>query len=148
MSFRTDLLAVVDGVRAISGPTGVDIRTHQLTIRTRTWSGTYVKEGVPVDADLVLPARYPVRNITGQEVEASGGRYLLDDVLVNHITPSNGAGVGFTPSDLRPPITAENVETIYLLDGPYGGEFKLHDANFLRPFSYSLILRRALEARP
>lgn len=146
MSFRTDLLATVDAARAISGPAGLDIRTNQLTIRTITWSGKYARDGV-IDStqDTVLPAYYPIRFIRGEEIEASGGQYTLNDVLVNHITPSNGLGVGFTPEQLNPPKATDNVETIYVITGPMGGNYALVDCRTHRPFTYQLVLRRMLE---
>lgn len=143
MSFRLALLPIIDAARELSHSV-VDIRTHQLTIRTRTWAGPMIGDGTSIDVDFVLPARYPVRMVSGQEVAGSGGRYTLDDVLVNHITPSDGNGVGFTATDLEPLVTAPNVETIYVLAGPDGGEFSLKDGRFLRPFTYALVLTRRL----
>ena len=144
MSFRTNLLAVVEAARAISGPAGVDIRTNQLTVRTRVWSGNYVREGVFEDSDLVLPAHYPIRRVSGQDIEGSGGTYDLDTVLVNHITPFNGVNVGYTPAQLDPPKRDDRTEVIYVITGPEGGEYELVEARFHRPFSYQLVLRRKL----
>lgn len=108
------------------------------------WSGTYLNEGTPTDTDLVLPAHYPIRFVSGDEVEASGGQYSLDDVIVNHITPFDLVGVGYTPAQLKPPVTTDNTETIYVITGPMGGIYGLRDARFHRPFSYQLVLRRKL----
>lgn len=144
MSLRLSLLAAAENARALSD-TLAGIRTHQLTIRTRVWSGSYVKDGVYEDTDLVLPAHYPVRYVSGQEVEASGGTYELRDVLVNHITPFDGDSVGYTPEQLRPTVEDDRTEIIYILSGPDGGEYSLVDGRFLRPFTYSLVLRRRLQ---
>lgn len=142
MSFRTSLLASIDRIRSISGPTGLDIRTNQLTIRTRTWSGSVLQEGTATDVDLVLPARYPIRLIKEAEIPASGGEYEAGDITVNHITPSNGAGVGYTPAQLNPDVTEDNVEVRYIITGSHAGEYKLLDCQTFRPFSYKLVLRR------
>ncbi len=81
-SLRVRLLALADRARSLSGPGGVDIRTHQLTIRVRTWSGEIVREGTYTDSDLVLPQYYPIKHISQSEVEGSGGSYEVGDVLV------------------------------------------------------------------
>lgn len=142
MSFRTALLAVADKFRAVSGPALFDIRTNQLTIRKRVWSGSYIADGVATDTDLVLPAQYPIRHVTGADVASSGGHYTLTDLLVNHITPYNGVGVGYTPTQLVPDITDDRTQLIYVITGPDAGEYDLVEAKFSRPFSYQLILRR------
>lgn len=143
MSLRTALLSIAEAARSISGPTGVDIRTNQLTIRTRTWSGGRVRLGTPTDSDLVLPAHYPIREVNSQELNSSGGRYEIGDIKVAHITPSDGAGVGYTPAQLKPAVTANNVEVIYIINGPSAGEYGIVELNTMRPFSYTLILRRS-----
>ncbi len=144
MSFRTSLMASIEAARALTGPAGYDIRTHQLTIRTRTWSGEYRGQGTPTDSDLVLPAHYPVRRVSGSDTETSGGRYKVDDVIVRHITPSDGAGTGYTPAQLAPAAPSTNVQIIYVLTGPEGGDYELLEARFHKPFSYELVLRKQL----
>lgn len=144
MSLRTSLLAVVESARSLSGPTFADIRVNQVTIRTRTWSGSILRDGTATDSDLVLPPHYPVRLITEQELNASGGQYEVGDILVDHVTPSNGAGVGYTPEDLRPVVTTDNVEIIYVITGPHAGEYGIIDLRTYRPFTYQLVLRRKI----
>lgn len=143
MSFRKSLLKSIESIRSIAGPKGLDVRPHQLTIRTRTWSGRQVDDGTPTDSDLVLPGHYIVRLVSGEEVASSGGRYLTDDVTVEHITPFNGVDAGYTPEQLSPTVTTENVEIIYLLSGDTSGEYTLTEGKFFRAFSYSLVLRRS-----
>lgn len=137
-------LAVADAFRSISGPSAFDIRRNQLTITTRTWTGPSGRVGdtSSSDSNLVLPAYYPIRFMTEQEVSQDAGRYEMGDVLVDHVTPSNGAGVGFTPLQLNPDVTADNVEVIYTITGPLNGDYSLVDGQFHRPFSYRLVLRR------
>ncbi len=143
LSFRLNLLAMVDAARSIAGPLGLDIRTNWLTIRTRTWSGSVLGDGTPTDSDLVLPKHYPIRYITAAEVLSSGGQYEIGDIAVNHITPSNGAGVGYTPTQLKPLVTEDNVELIYLVTGEHGGEYVVKTLETFRPFSYRLVLSRS-----
>lgn len=142
MSFRTDLLSVVDAVRSLNGPDGLDLRTNQLTIRTRQWSGSYVREGSATDVDLVLNKFYPVRHIREAEVRGSAGLYQAGDILVDHVTPSDGAGVGYTRDQLVPTVTTQNVEVIYLISGAHPGEYSLVECRTFRPFTYQLVLRR------
>lgn len=149
MSFRTSLLASIDQIRSISGPTALDIRTNQLTIRKRTWSGSVLREGTSTDEDLVLPARYPIRLLKEAEVSSTGGTYEVGDISVNHITPSNGAGTGYTQAQLDPPVTEDNVEIRYIISSTHpgdglghAGEYILIDCQTYRPFSFKLILRR------
>lgn len=142
MSLRTSLLAVVEAARKITGPTGVDIRTDALTIRTRTWSGARLRLGTATDVDLVLPANYPIRLIASHEVNSSNGRYEFGDILVNHITPFDGVTTGYTLAQLKPPVTTDNVEILYLITGSHPGTYELVEARTYRPFTYQLVLRR------
>lgn len=144
MSLRLDLLSIVDAVRSIAGVDALDQRTHQLTIRTRTWSGARLKQGTATDVDLVLPQKFPVRVVNASEVSSSGGLLEMSDILVDHITPSNGAAVGFTPLQLKPYITTHNVEVVYILSGPKAGEYGLIELRAYRPYTYQLILRRTI----
>ena len=140
MSLRTALLPIVDACRAIAGSTGLDIRTTQLTIRTRTWSGGRAGVGTPTDVDLVLPQRYKVVQLSAKEVASSGGRYQMEDVRVGPITPAQG-GVGYTIAQLTPDGDA-GVEILYMLSGAVLGEHALVQSQTQRPFRYELILRR------
>lgn len=142
MSFRISMLPIVDSVRRIAGPDAFDIRLNQVTVRTRTWSGNVVGLGVSSDSDLVLPQRYPVREVTAQDISSSAGKYEVGDVLVDHITPSNGAGVGFSRDQLDPVVTTDNVEIIHLLTGTHAGEYHLIDLRNYRSFTTQMVLRR------
>lgn len=144
MSLRTNLLKVIEHARALTGPTGFDIRINQLTIRTRTWSGSILRQGVATDSDLIIPAIYPIRLITEQELNSAGGQYEVGDILVDHITPTDGAGVGYTPTQLRPVVTSDNVEVIYVITGPHSGEYDLIDLRTYRPFTWQIVLRRKI----
>lgn len=136
------MLSIIDAVRSVNGPNGLDLRTNQLTIRARTWSGSYIKEGSPTDVDLVLSKYYPIRHIREAEVLGSAGNYQTGDILVDHITPSNGDGVGYTREQLTPTVTTNNVEIVYILSGSHPGEYSLVECRTFRPFTYQLVLRR------
>lgn len=145
MSLRTDLLSVADEFRALSGPDFADIRINQVTVRTRTWTGARLGDGDPIDSDLVLPARYPVRYLTAQEIFTANGRYEAGDILVDHITPDDGNGVGWSADQLRPIVTVDNVEIIYVLVGSHAGDYRLLDIRNYRAFTTQLVLRRRAE---
>lgn len=142
MSLRKGLLGIVDAARSLSGPKFADIRVNQLTIRTRTWSGARIGQGTYTDSDLVLPAQYPIRYLSMQEINTSAGQYETGDVLVDHVTPSNGKGVGYTNEQLQPTVTTNNVEVIYILAGDHPGEYSIVEFRTLRPFTIQMVLRR------
>ena len=143
MSFHDEMLAVVDEVRNILGPDDLDWTRHQLTVRTRTWSGGAKGLGTTSDSDLVLPQKFRVDRISAAEVASSGGQYEMGDVKVLHITPADAThSVGFTVDQLKPPITTDAVERIYLLVGPHGGEYGLVELQSFKNISWALILRR------
>lgn len=142
MSFRTSILATVDAARSIAGPSQYDIRTNRVTIRTRTWDGDFVGAGNYTDSDLDLAPHYPIRYVTTQEIFSSGGAYETGDILVDHITPSDGGSVGYTKEQLHPQPTSDNVEIIHILTGTHAGEYRCLDVRTYRPFTFQLILRR------
>jgi len=140
VSWRTDLIPVVAAARAIKS----QYLPNQLTIRTRTWSGSYIRQGTATNSDLVLPAVFPIRYMNSTEIEGSAGHYEAGDVLVDHITPSDGAGNGYTPAQLNPAVTTDNVEVIYIITGDHPGEYSFQELRTYRPFTYQLVLRRKL----
>lgn len=147
VSFRTSLIGVVDSVRSITGPSGLDIRLNQLTITVRTWSGARCRQGTATDVSITLPKKFPIRELVSKEIAASGGEYQMGDIIVDHITPTNGAGVGYTPTQLKPIITDNNQERIYQIVGDQSavaGEYALVELRSFRPFTWQLVLRRRL----
>lgn len=141
MGLRLSLLKTVEAARKLSGPTFADIR-QQLTIRTRVWSGGRLNRGVPTDTDLVLPAHYPIRYLNAQEISSSAGQYEVGDILVDHITPSDGAGTGYTLAQLLPEVLTNDTEIIYVVSGTHPGEYTDVDVRTYRPFTFQLVLRR------
>lgn len=143
MSLRTSLLGVLDTLRGITGPSGLDLRTSQLTIRTRTYTGgRRTSTAVTTDSDVALPQIYKVRQVTTGEIANSGGRYEDGDIMVGPITPSNGAGVGYTEAQLAPKPSGDGVDVLYLLSGAHAGTYDRVELRSTEPFSYYLVLRR------
>lgn len=145
MSFRQNLLKTVDRIKTITGPTGLDVRPHGLTIRKRTWTDAPGTPGATyTDDDLVLPQKYKIRQISMREISGSGGAYQSGDIVVEHITPSDAAGVGYTPQQLKPSITSDNEERLYLVTGIGGlvGEYSIVELRSWKPFAYDLVLTR------
>lgn len=142
MGLRTSLLRIVDSCRKLSGPDFADIRVNQLTVRTRTWSGDFVGNGTFTDSDLVLPARYPIRYLTVQEVFSAAGAYEVGDVIVDHITPFDGVSTGYTKEQLRPQFDVNNIEVIHFLTGSHAGDYRCIDVRTYRAFTTQLVLRR------
>jgi hypothetical protein len=121
--------------------------TH-LVIRTRTWTGTRVGEGAFHDADLTLPPRYRIRQLSGREVLASGGRYEAGDWVVQDLVPaytSHGGG-GYSRAQLDPQSTLRpdqrNIEAIYILVGDASGYFTIVDLDTTGPVFWRLVIRR------
>lgn len=99
------------------------------------------------DVDLVLPRHYRIRQVSSQEIASTGGRYEAGDLIVEHITPSDGMGNGFTPLQLKPRPATNATEVIYLItssldtDG-IDGEYSLRELRSWRPFTFDLVLKR------
>jgi hypothetical protein len=142
MSLRDDLLPVVDEARKITQDLGQ--RTTSLTVRTRTWSGTRPGDGIPTDVDLVIPARYSIKELSpsavNQLVSNSGGSYGPGRYVKLWVTPAFNGG-GYTQEQLSPDNSADNVEIIYVLAGSgINGEFNLCTMNVGRAYRYELLL--------
>ena len=151
MSLRTDLLQVIDSVTNILLPTlpdgsaGLDQVPHQVTIIARTWTGGEVgADGGFSDSVLVLPKKYPIRQLTTREVAGSGGEYEMGDILVEEIVPNDVAnpGVGYTPAQLAPHGLVDGTEIIYALTGQHAGNYKRVELRTDDPYEYKLVLRR------
>lgn len=141
MTLRTSLLPVVDTLRALTGPGALDIRTAQLTIRRRVWSGGEIGAGTATDTDLVLPKQYRVENLTSKEIASSGGRFEDGAIRVGPITPDYGTG-GYTPAMLKPAVTTDDTEIVYVLTGHVAGEYALAQLQTTKPFSTYMVLNR------
>lgn len=135
-TLRESLLPVVESIRGIPGPIGVDVRTTTVTRRLRTWSGASVGLGAPTDSDITISPRPKV-------LETMAG----NEVLVGPITPKQGA-TGYSQSDLLPTTSAAQ-EVSWVLAGANGTrEYELVDIDTSRPFRFMLRLRALERARP
>jgi hypothetical protein len=153
VSLRTSMLRVLERGTNLLLPTKLDQIQHQVTILVRTWlggsidapvtSGPQYTDGTP----LVLPQKYPIRQLTTREVDASGGRYEMGDLIVEGIVPADPAnpGFGFTPTQLEPTVTAGQ-EVLYLVTGPHAGEYALGELRtadgYGDCYEYKLVLVR------
>ena len=131
MSFRTDLLPTLDSLRALTGPATFDVRTSTVTIRTRTWTGTTVRDatraGSYSDSTLELTPRPKVQQVGN------------GSLLVGPITPAHASG-GYTPEQLNPTPT-DSTEVTVIVDGPNGShEYVIVGIDTSKPFRYMLQL--------
>jgi hypothetical protein len=149
VSLRTDMLALKDELTTeLVGPQGLDQVTHQLTIRTRTWLGGSIEADVEsgpqfIDSDLALPQKYKMRQVTTEDIDGSGGRYEMGDLLVADIIPADPAnpGVGYYPTQLAP-LIVQGQEVIYIVKGPHNGLYALRGLKTERTYRYDLVLHR------
>ncbi len=138
-SLRDSLLAIVDCARQTVADMG--IFRYSVTLRTRTWSGTYPGEGSPTDVDAIITPRPRVKVMSTQDVASSGGTYREGDFKIDMITPRYDTG-GWSPAmlNLRPGITNQDVTII--LTGDEGTiECQAVEFRFSDPFTYVLVVR-------
>lgn len=141
MTLRTDLLPIVDELRALAGPSGFDVRTSRLTVRTRTWAGGRRGLGPASDSDLDLAQIYKIREVSTREIASSGGLFEMGDIKVGPITPTDVSGGGYTAAQLAPEGQT-GTEVIYVISGDLAGEYARVELNKSKPFSWYLTLRR------
>lgn len=133
--------------QALSGACVSELITAaQVTVRVRTWTGR-VGDGTFTDSDLVLPKRYPVKELSTREIASSGGRYEMGDVRVTDITKSFTGG-GYTKAQLSPASewdsNEDSREELYILTGDISGTYKLKDLEGDDVVSWSMVLGRTL----
>lgn len=140
-TLREDVLPIVDDGRSLIEELG--FRTHSLTIRTRTWSGTEdlgasVGVGDYSDDDVTITPRPKVVETSEREL------------LVGPITPSHATG-GYSPAQLNPQteIDETSQEVLYVVSGPGGTHaYSLLSIDDKKAFGYSLRLRLIDRAVP
>jgi hypothetical protein len=118
MALRDNLLPVANTLRAKAEAFGV--RRYSVTVRQRTWSGGRPGLGTMTPTDLTLSPRPRVRAVSSREIAASGGTFTQGDLRIGPITPSNGAGVGYTAAQLAPDVSSANGDVMYVLVGDDG----------------------------
>jgi hypothetical protein len=141
-TLRDQLLPVVDLVRKL--PAQFGLRRYTVTLRTRTWSGSYSGEGTPTDVDVLLTPTPRVEVLSTKDVASSGGTYREGDFRVTAITPRYTAPTtgGYTPAQLNLRPTAQNKDVSVILTGDEGTiECMVIEFRFVRPLRYTLIVR-------
>jgi len=153
-TLRTALLPVADAMRSIPGMFGV--RNFTLQVITRTWSGTKVGEGTVTLKAVAIYAgqgkfNARVRQVSQNQIAASGGYLQEQDVMVGPITPPfkandiNNADV----SIWDPQVNAKATEVLFLIKGPgdevAGDYYKCFQRETNPSFRFTLWLRRTGE---
>jgi hypothetical protein len=151
MALRDALLPAVDAIRGIPGLLG--LRLFTVAVVSRTWTGP--RPGVGTSTDLTTGLKtdlglYPVKvtMLTPNEVIASGGLYVSQDLRVGPITPpfSGSASDGDAITVFDPPATSTGFELFFRLTGPgypaSGGWFKKVSQDVTKSFRYSFVLRK------
>ncbi len=127
MTIRAGCLRAVDKARGICDSLG--LRQTSVTVRTRTWSGGRVQNGIATNSDLPIVPRPHVVGESG------------DPVIELHLTPAHAKG-GYTPAQLNP-VDQAGVEFFYAVTFPDGAEraFMLTRIDTSRPLRYTLHLQ-------
>lgn len=136
---RDDLLAIINCARQTVAETG--IYRYDVTLRVRTWTGTYPGEGTPTDVDVTISPRPRVKVMSTRDVASSGGTYREGDFKVDYITPRFATG-GYSPAMLNLRPTMQNQDVTVILTGDEGTiECQVIEFKFDDPFNYSLVVR-------
>lgn len=144
MSIRSDLLSVVDELRAIPSSSDFDLRRYRVVLRTRTWAGGKPGLGAITDADTEILPRPKVRPLTPKEVADSGGSYQDGDFMVEKITPryTSPTTGGWTPAMIhqRPASAAQDTAVMLIGDE---GTIECDSVKFFfeRAFGYRMVVR-------
>lgn len=148
---RNRLLPMVDVIRGIPGRLG--LRLYTVTVRVTTWSGAAAGVGTPTITETGIKldlGTYPtrVRQVTQQEIAASGGLYQAQDMIVGPITPpyTGSATDNDAISVFEPPVGASPTEIIFKLTGPglptTGAWYEKVSQDVSKSFRYTFVLRK------
>lgn len=132
------MLPFVAAIRELPGPTGFDILTSSVVVRTRSWfqdallttPAANVGAGYHSDSDLTIWPRPRV-------IEQGDGTLVLKIVQ-----PASATG-GYTPQQLVPPAPRQaNVDVYWLVTAPDGITRKYVQARLVtdKAFHYSVVL--------
>jgi hypothetical protein len=110
MSLRADLITLVDTIRSEVIDEAVGLRLHVVKTRLRAWSGGEVGRGTATTTDTTLAPKPKVALVTPRLVQASGGKYLDGDRLVEKISAT------YTEANLDGGAVAAGREFYYLID--------------------------------
>jgi hypothetical protein len=145
---NTDIHYNADNADIVTATDAIDPATLYalLNAERAAWNTHFALDAV-TDSDLVLPMNYRIRQLDQREIAQSGGTYENGDIIVEHITPFDGVSVGYTVQQLKPTVTSNAVEVIYLIttDDPAGGhtgQYRLRELRSWKAFSFDLVLYR------
>ena len=128
MPFVPTFLPAADALRAIGGFFG--LRPFVVTIRTRVWTGGKPGAGTFIDQNTKLTNQAAdgskqnvyVRQLTNQEVIASGGLYRARDLRIGPMTPAFAQTIllaaGYVDNDVDPATSASATEVFWNVTGP------------------------------
>lgn len=122
MTLKDDLLPVVDELRAMPGELGFRPYT-EVAVLVRKWSGGRPGVGTltTTTATITVFGQPPkVREVTSQEVIASGGAYHDEDLKIGPLTPEYSVGgVSFGTSIAAiDPTLDKGSEILWRVKGP------------------------------
>lgn len=114
MSLRDSLITLVDTIRDQVVDEAVGLRLHVVKTRLRVWSGGELGRGTATNTDTTLDPKPKVNLITPRLVQASGGKYLDGDRVVEKISAT------YTEAQLDGGTVATGREFYWLIDDePY-----------------------------
>jgi hypothetical protein len=114
MALRDDLIPIVDTIREQVIDVAVGLRLHTVKTRLRVWSGGELGRGTATNTDTTLDPKPKVNLITPRLVQASGGKYLDGDRVVEKISAT------YTEAQLDGGTVATGREFYWLIDDePY-----------------------------
>jgi hypothetical protein len=114
MALRDDLIPIVDTIREQVIDVAVGLRLHTVETRLRVWSGGELGRGAATNTDTTLDPKPKVNLITPRLVQASGGKYLDGDRVVEKISAT------YTEAQLDGGTVATGREFYWLIDDePY-----------------------------
>lgn len=94
-TFREAFAPTLDAIRT-GIPSAFGIRTVELKVRVKDWSGSAVGKGTKTVTDTVIAGpggnRYKIKEVTSKDVLASGGKYQAGQFKVGPITPPYAGG--------------------------------------------------------
>lgn len=139
MTFREDMLAMVNDLQDIPGPDCLDIRTNRVFIVQRQFGqSTDYELGNAQDCETEILPRPLIRERNmGRELIVKPVHQKFVDIIVGSTTESGG----FDADDLNPEDRTQT-DIIFRVQGPNAGEYRLKDYTASRPFRQTLILRR------
>lgn len=118
MSFRDDLMPLLDDVRSIPGELG--LRPFRLFVRTKTWTGERPGLGLSTTTEVeVLTGGHPpkVRELEHRDIISGAPHLKRVEYRVGPIQPDYPLG-GHTTEELDPEQSTTPTEVLYRLTGP------------------------------